>query len=135
MSKRFTQPSNIRKAAAPKWTHKQQEDKRPRYGNGNVYQSTRWIKCRKGYLMKHPICEKCRLIDITIEARVLDHIIPIRYADEQGRHGAIWDRDNWMALCDECHNRKRQKERYGKVMPSKPNSNGELIPVDRWAEY
>jgi len=129
MTKRFTKPANIRKAAAPKWTHKQEEDKRPRYGNGNLYQSTRWIKCRKGYIMKHPICEKCRLIDITVEARVLDHIIPIR----QG--GAIWDRENWMALCDECHNRKRQKERYGKVMPSKPNSKGELIPVDRWAEY
>ena len=131
MTKRFTKPANIRKAAAPKWTQKQQEDNRPRYGNSNVYQSTRWRKCRKGYLMKHPICEKCRLIGITVQARVLDHIIPIRH----GVGGAIWDRENWMALCDECHNRKRQKERYGKVMPSKPNSKGELIPVDRWAEY
>ena len=130
MAKRFTQPSNIKKAVKPKWTIKEYEDNRPRYGGkSNLYQSKRWRSVRKGYLMKHPICEKCILLDITVQARVLDHIIPIR----QG--GAVWDKQNWMALCDECHNRKRQKEKYGKVMPSKSNGNGELIPIDKWAQY
>ena len=92
----------------------------------DIYQTRRWKFERKQYMKSHPICEKCRKIGTASEAKVLDHIIPMR------QNGAIWDRRNFMALCTECHNIKRGKEKAGKIHKGKNNGQGELIPVDRW---
>ena len=127
-------PSKAKKSAIPKWVQdkyddkeKEREVKRTQNREGrNIYRTKRWNVERKLYIQQHPICEKCKRIGLTTEAKVLDHIIPIRSG------GAIWDKDNWMALCRECDNIKRGKESYGKIHDGKDNGKGELIPKDRW---
>lgn len=50
------------------------------------------------------LCEKTRA---PVFATLVDHIIPIRGA----RDPRFFDLSNLQALCEPCHNRKRQRER------------------------
>jgi hypothetical protein len=54
---------------------------------------TSWYYVRKEYLKKHPTCEVCRMR----EAVEVHHII--RAVDG----GDIWDENNLIAVCKECH--------------------------------
>lgn len=49
---------------------------------------------------------QCTALGRTVAGRVVDHIVPVR-----GPHDArFYDTTNHQLLCDECHNRKRQRE-------------------------
>ncbi|PJF10786.1 HNH endonuclease signature motif containing protein [Pseudorhodobacter sp. MZDSW-24AT] len=61
-----------------------------------------WRKARAAFLALHPCCVSC-----FAPATVVDHIIPHR-----GDDALFWNRQNWQALCANCHNgQKQRKER------------------------
>jgi len=64
-----------------------------------IYSTARWIKLRKAYMQRNPVCEMCDK-----GAYFLDHIIPI----SQG--GDIWNEDNLQGLCPSCNGRKTKKQ-------------------------
>jgi len=56
-------------------------------------------------LSREPGTVHCASAGLTTLGRVLDHVTPV----EQG--GGFYDVSNLQELCDQCHNRKRQRER------------------------
>lgn len=63
-----------------------------------------WRKARAAFLALHPSCACC-----FAPATVVDHIIPHR-----GDDALFWNRQNWQALCESCHNgQKQRKDRAG----------------------
>ena len=68
----------------------------------------RWNKARKVFLSAHPLCAYCLKEGRTVQARVVDHIIPHR-----GDDNLFWDESNWQPLCVGCHNRKSAHEKKG----------------------
>lgn len=65
----------------------------------------RWRKARSQYLHSHPLCVAHLARGQQIPATVVDHIIP-----HKKDHERFWDRSNWQALCDACHNAKTGEE-------------------------
>lgn len=73
----------------------------------------KWQKISKAFLAKHLWCEcaECKGLDIIDGgkiANVVDHIKPHR-----GDMKLFWDRTNWQAMNDVCHNKKTAKEDGG----------------------
>jgi 5-methylcytosine-specific restriction protein A len=66
----------------------------------------RWQRARKIFLRSHPLCAEClRKFDCPTPATVVDHIRPHR-----GDPNLFWDKDNWQALCKQCHDRKTAEQ-------------------------
>lgn len=65
----------------------------------------RWEKARQTFLATHPACEHCRLEGATVEATVVDHIVPHR-----GDRRLFWLKGNWQGLCSPCHQAKGMRE-------------------------
>lgn len=61
---------------------------------------SRWDKARAAYLAKHQTCTMCGK-----PATVVDHIEPHR-----GDRKLFWDSSNWQALCQTCHNSRKQSQ-------------------------
>jgi len=53
------------------------------------------------FLKRNPLCVECLERGNIVPATVVDHIIA-----HKGDMRLFWDRDNWQALCTQCHNRK-----------------------------
>jgi len=68
------------------------------------YNSVRWRKLRAMQMAEQPLCVSCKEKGIIKEARVADHIKPVRLG------GEFWSRNNLQSLCDSCHNVKSGKE-------------------------
>ena len=88
--------------------HRKQEDRR--YDRENrpykkLYNSSRWQRLRKQFLMRHPLCVECKKRDRVTPATVVDHVIP-----HKGNEELFWNQENWQALCKSCHDRKTAKE-------------------------
>ncbi len=60
-----------------------------------------WSKARTDFLGRYPLCADCLKAGDVTAATVVDHIIPHR-----GDKRLFWDRANWQALCETCHNSK-----------------------------
>lgn len=98
-----------------KWLRLEREKNRParledqrRYNRTrperhNFYWTARWRKLRDWYRLRHPLCEDCEERGLTVEANVVDHILPI---EEGGDPMAV---SNLRSLCHSCHD----KEYYG----------------------
>jgi len=69
-----------------------------------LYNSARWKKERKQFLVENPRCVCCGA-----EATVVDHVEAHR-GDEE----LFWRRENWQSLCTECHNHKTLMEMSGR---------------------
>ena len=65
------------------------------------YNSGPWRKCRRAQLQREPLCRVCESV-----AQMVDHIVPL---SEGGEPFTI---ENLQSLCNRCHNRKRQRERF-----------------------
>lgn len=61
----------------------------------------KWQQARKIFLDTHPLCEECKKKGKYTKATVVDHVIAHR-----GNKELFWDRNNWMALCKPCHDKK-----------------------------
>lgn len=68
----------------------------------------RWQKVSKAYLANHPFCVRCLDKGIHTHATVVDHIKP-----HKGDMSLFWDKNNWQALCKQCHDRKTATEDGG----------------------
>ena len=69
------------------------------------YNLTAWKKMREGYLMQHPLCEKCLEQDRVTLATDCHHLNS-PFADglnDAERMGRLLDPHNLQALCQECH--------------------------------
>nr|WP_276555645.1 HNH endonuclease signature motif containing protein [Bradyrhizobium elkanii] len=61
----------------------------------------------------------CRAIGSTVEATVVDHIVPHR------RNSSLfWDKANWQPLCKPHHDSTKQRKENGRIV--------RLIGVDGW---
>lgn len=67
----------------------------------NIYNTHRWRTMRLNYLMRNPICEKCKK-ELSTEVH---HKTPISSAgdDLQLMYKLGFDIKNLMALCNNCH--------------------------------
>jgi 5-methylcytosine-specific restriction protein A len=65
----------------------------------------RFRKLRHSFLVRHPLCNGCKLEPAT----VLDHVIPHR-----GDARLFWDQRNWQGLCVRCHGLKTARELWGR---------------------
>lgn len=68
------------------------------------YKSVAWQRTREAYLRAHPLCCACEAKGLTVAARAVDHIVPIKSGGER------LDWRNLQALCIPCHNRKTTGE-------------------------
>ena len=71
----------------------------------------KWRQAREQYLKQNPLCVLCLKNGKYVSAVVVDHIIP-----HKGDMKLFWNRNNWQALCKQCHDRKtdRQDGGFGK---------------------
>jgi hypothetical protein len=75
-----------------------------------LYDTQRWREHRLHFLQSNPLCVHCSMKGKVTAANVVDHIIPVRVDDSIN----FFDSDNHQSLCESCHNRKSQTERFGK---------------------
>ena len=61
------------------------------------------MRIREMVLSENPLCVLCEREGRTVEAREIDHVIPVH-------KGGTDDLDNLMPLCVECHRRKSRAE-------------------------
>lgn len=75
------------------------------------YNTTRWQRLRKRFLLEHPLCVECERLGRITPATVVDHIKP-----HEGNPEMFWDEDNVQSLCKPCHDSKTAREdgRWGK---------------------
>lgn len=69
------------------------------------YVSPIWRKFRKNYIYTNPLCVSCKMDGKTVQANVVDHIVPI------ANGGDRFDEHNLQSLCHRCHNAKSGKQR------------------------
>ena len=83
-------------------------DNRTPNGNipANFYRLAAWRKLRARVLEAEPFCRECMSQQIVTPAQMVDHIQPIRLGS------APMDEANLAAMCNSCHAKKRNKERY-----------------------
>lgn len=67
---------------------------------------SKWREARAGFLAKHPHCVRCGA-----PATIVNHKIP-----HKGDKAIFWQRANWEAVCEPCHNGPIQsQERRGQA--------------------
>jgi len=67
-----------------------------------------WQAARKSFLNKNPLCVVCKAVGVVKSATHADHIIPHR-----GNKTLFWDKNNWQALCANCHSKKTNTQDGG----------------------
>ena len=80
------------------------ETKTGGWTDSSFYNNRRWRNVRGEYIKNNPLCVQCKDKGIIEEAKVCDHIIPIRQGGDQ------WDYCNFQSLCVSCHNKKSSSE-------------------------
>lgn len=68
----------------------------------------RWKKVRILQLTQEPLCCICIDDGRTVQATVVDHIVP-----HKGDQALMWDGNNHQSLCKSCHDRKTATEDGG----------------------
>jgi 5-methylcytosine-specific restriction protein A len=94
----------------------------------------RWQRYRAWYLSQYPLCgdrapgapetrdSRCRAEGRFTPATLVDHIIPVSSAED----ATFYRSDGHQALCDRCHQAKRQRESVGDR-----RITGSMTPPDR----
>ena len=87
-----------------------------------LYNSGRWRKQRRFFLINHPLCVYHLTQGVSVEATVVDHIIP-----HKGDERLFWDHNNWQALCKWCHDVKTSNEgSFANKIKNKHGGGGEI---------
>ena len=68
------------------------------------YSSKEWRTLRKAFLSTHPLCVECIKEGKYTPAKIVDHIVPIRFG------GKPLDASNLQSLCWNCHTKKSNLE-------------------------
>ena len=81
-----------------------------------LYNNKKWKKLREGYLISHPLCEKCSEQDKVTPATDVHHINS-PFDDgltEEERIGRLMDIHNIIAICHRCHGLLHHQEQIDK---------------------
>lgn len=65
--------------------------------------SRRWLNLRRLKLSNNPICEECERIGRVRSATEVHHIKPVESVAESSQSLLMYDYNNLMSLCSECH--------------------------------
>jgi len=95
-----------------------------------LYDSVAWRKARKAFLQENPLCIYCQQQGRTKPAVVVDHIVP-----HQGNEELFWNRENWQALCTQCHSGVKAREENEGVAPGCGQDGMPLDPKHPWSKY
>lgn len=102
---------HLEKGAQLELERRRQAEKRRTLRKGTAARrgyGSKWRQARASFLKKHPLCVECLKNGRYVPATDVDHIVP-----HKGDKKLFWDRNNWQALCHECHARKTAKENGG----------------------
>jgi 5-methylcytosine-specific restriction enzyme A len=67
--------------------------------------TNRWAVASRMFRRENPLCCECLKYGVTKPSECVDHVVPHKCDPV-----LFWDRNNWQALCNRCHNRKSAKE-------------------------
>ena len=79
----------------------------PRQASATPYHTYRWARLSRAFRAEHPLCAECNRNGFVKAATCVDHITPWPICGEQG----FFDRANLQALCEDCNNRKGQRDK------------------------
>ncbi|MGM9688179.1 MAG: HNH endonuclease signature motif containing protein [Alloprevotella sp.] len=84
---------------------------------------SRWLRLRRDILTAHPLCQCCQQIGKVTPATEVHHVRPVEEAIGQTeRKHRMYDPNNLMALCHDCHVRiHTELGRCGKEAVKKRN--------------
>lgn len=66
--------------------------------------TSRWDRAAKRFKADNPLCVGCLAVEKTVEAKVVDHIMPHR-----GDMELFWSPSNWQAACAWHHDVVKQR--------------------------
>ena len=89
---------HIPKGKRRPWIPKDKPFERLSRVNDAFYNSKAWREASAAFKRQHPLC--INFDEYHGASAITDHIVPIRDG------GAVWDVDNWQALCIKCNARK-----------------------------
>lgn len=77
----------------------------------SFYNTPRWKRLRSAKFRDNPLCEICEARGLTSQTQEVHHIVPIdpNHPDED----FIFDYDNLLSLCYDCHSRLHNIIRKG----------------------
>lgn len=87
-----------------------------------LYNTSRWIKGRRIFLSRNPLCVYCEQAGKTTSATVVDHKIP-----HKGDVELFYDTGNFQPLCKPCHDSDKALE---ESRGYRPGNNADGMPVD-----
>lgn len=90
---------------------RRQGDQRRGSANDRGY-GHKWRVDSREFRAENPLCVHCLAVNRISAATVVDHVVP-----HKGDMRLFWDRSNWQALCETCHNRKTATEDKGTWLP------------------
>lgn len=70
------------------------------------YHSSKWQKCRVGYLSTHPYCERCEKNGLLVPAEHVHHKQYIDTPEKVNDPMLSLNWDNLEALCEPCHSKE-----------------------------
>ena len=73
----------------------------------NLINTKRWRGLRKIQLSNHPLCADCYQVGIIEPACEVHHVIPVEsVSNREERKRLMFDINNLVSLCHECHKRR-----------------------------
>ena len=73
----------------------------------NLINTKRWRDLRKIQLSNHPLCADCYQVGIIEPACEVHHVIPVEsVSNREERKRLMFDINNLVSLCHECHKRR-----------------------------
>ena len=88
-----------------KHTQKKFKEKRPKMNRSSeFYNNKAWHRLRNSYINRHPLCERCLMLDKVTPAEHVHHIEPfLRGKTIEDKWKLFLNEDNLMAVCSRCH--------------------------------
>lgn len=93
-----------------------------------LYSTSAWKRLRACQLQREPFCRMCDELGRMTPATVVDHSIPHR-----GDARLFWRSDLWVALCQPCHDRHKQRLETSGVLAGCDERGIPLDPSHPWA--
>src|SRR5690554_3008233 len=87
------------------------------------YNTREWTKTRNTYIKLHPLCIDCQKKGRYVEAKYVDHIIPLTM-DNLHIYGLDWN--NLQSLCAKCHRVKTARSKTTRYSPQNLQRGREL---------
>jgi len=100
-----TMPPTHRVVGQPTIQSRAREDYRRRGTRQEQGYTNDWLRAAADFRAEHPLCAMCLRRGRITPCQCVDHKIPHR-----GDPVLFWDRSNWQALCNPCHNGPKRRE-------------------------